>query len=234
VFDFRTNVCYNISDSNRTNYKGGYFMEKKIITISREFGSGGRTIGREVANRLGIPFYDKELVEQIALESGFAWALFDRTEIAPDNKNAAREEGPLYKAYPDKTFGALAAWAWGYSRVVDALEIIGITDPDCIAFTGHSRGGKTALLAGALDPRARIVNPNNSGAGGSGCYRVRMRGTYQDGDEKRSETLRDLLKSFPFWFGPQMQHYTESEEHLPFDQHFLKALVAKTSAFKLF
>ncbi len=47
-------------------------MEKKIITISREFGSGGRTIGREVANRLGIPFYDKELVDQIALESGFA------------------------------------------------------------------------------------------------------------------------------------------------------------------
>lgn len=47
-------------------------MEKKIITISREFGSGGRTIGRQVAEKLGIPFYDKELVEQIALESGFA------------------------------------------------------------------------------------------------------------------------------------------------------------------
>ena len=47
-------------------------METKIITISREFGSGGRTIGREVAKRLGIPFYDKELVDQIALESGFA------------------------------------------------------------------------------------------------------------------------------------------------------------------
>ena len=47
-------------------------MEKKIITISREFGSGGRTIGRMVAEELGIPFYDKELVEQVALESGFA------------------------------------------------------------------------------------------------------------------------------------------------------------------
>ena len=47
-------------------------MDIKIITISREFGSGGRTIGREVANRLNIPFYDKELVEQVALESGFA------------------------------------------------------------------------------------------------------------------------------------------------------------------
>lgn len=47
-------------------------MEKKIITISREFGSGGRSIGRAVAERLGIDFYDKELVDQVALESGFS------------------------------------------------------------------------------------------------------------------------------------------------------------------
>lgn len=47
-------------------------MEKKIITVSREFGSGGRTIGRIIAEKLNIPFYDKDLVEQIALESGFA------------------------------------------------------------------------------------------------------------------------------------------------------------------
>lgn len=45
---------------------------KTIITISRQFGSGGRTVGRMVAEKLGIPFYDKELVDQIALESGFA------------------------------------------------------------------------------------------------------------------------------------------------------------------
>ena len=47
-------------------------MEKKIITISREFGSGGRSIGHMVADRLGIPFYDKDLVQEIAVESGFA------------------------------------------------------------------------------------------------------------------------------------------------------------------
>ena len=47
-------------------------MKKQIITISRQFGSGGRTVGRLVAEKLGIPFYDRELVEQIALESGFA------------------------------------------------------------------------------------------------------------------------------------------------------------------
>ena len=47
-------------------------MKKNIITISRQFGSGGRTVGHMIAEKLGIPFYDKELVEQIALESGFA------------------------------------------------------------------------------------------------------------------------------------------------------------------
>ena len=47
-------------------------MEKKIITISREFGAGGRTIGHLVADKLGIPFYDSKLVEDIAKESGFA------------------------------------------------------------------------------------------------------------------------------------------------------------------
>lgn len=45
---------------------------KKIITISREFGSGGRTIGRQVAERLGVVCYDKELIEKIAEETGFA------------------------------------------------------------------------------------------------------------------------------------------------------------------
>ena len=47
-------------------------MKKNIITISRQFGSGGHTVGKIVAEKLGIPFYDKELVDQIALESGFA------------------------------------------------------------------------------------------------------------------------------------------------------------------
>ena len=46
-------------------------MTKKVITISRAFGSGGRTIGKEVAKRLNIPCYDKELVDKVAEESGF-------------------------------------------------------------------------------------------------------------------------------------------------------------------
>ncbi len=61
-------------------------MEKKIITISREFGSGGRTIGHLVAQKLGIPFYDKELVDHISLESGFAKNYIEEHgEHAPGN-----------------------------------------------------------------------------------------------------------------------------------------------------
>ena len=46
-------------------------MKNKVITISREFGSGGRTIGKKGAEKLGIPCYDAELINQIAKESGF-------------------------------------------------------------------------------------------------------------------------------------------------------------------
>ena len=47
-------------------------MEKRIITISREFGSGGRFIGEEVAKKLGISYYDKDIIGQIAEQSGFS------------------------------------------------------------------------------------------------------------------------------------------------------------------
>lgn len=46
-------------------------MSKQIITISREFGSGGRSVGHRVAELLGVPYYDKELVKQVAVETGF-------------------------------------------------------------------------------------------------------------------------------------------------------------------
>ena len=47
-------------------------MAKRIITISREFGSGGRFIGEEVAKKLGIAYYDKDIINQIAEESGLS------------------------------------------------------------------------------------------------------------------------------------------------------------------
>lgn len=58
----------------------------RIITISREFGSGGRTIGKEVAAKLGIPCYDKELIEKIAAETGYAEDFIEEEgEYAPNS-----------------------------------------------------------------------------------------------------------------------------------------------------
>ena len=59
-------------------------MKNRIITISREFGSGGRTIGRKVAEKLGIPCYDAELIQKIAEKSGFSENYIkDAGEYAP-------------------------------------------------------------------------------------------------------------------------------------------------------
>lgn len=59
-------------------------MKYNILTLSREFGSGGRTVGRLVAEKLGIPFYDRELVNKVAQESGFTREYIeDAGEYAP-------------------------------------------------------------------------------------------------------------------------------------------------------
>ena len=59
-------------------------MVKRIITISREFGSGGRFIGEEVAKKLGIKYYDKDIIAQIAEQSGFSPEyITEKAELSP-------------------------------------------------------------------------------------------------------------------------------------------------------
>ena len=86
-----------------------------------------------------------------------------------------------------------------------------------ITVTGHSRGGKCALLAGAADERIALTVPNNSGCGGSGCYRLQA---------DKSEDIAVITKNFPFWFAPRFKDFIGRVERLPFDQHTVKALVA--------
>lgn len=79
-------------------------MKNRIITISREFGSGGRTIGKEVARQLGIPCYDSELIHKIAQESGFSEAYIkDAGEYAPSSFMSSlfsnRNFGPTNEDY---------------------------------------------------------------------------------------------------------------------------------------
>lgn len=161
------------------------------------------------------------------LDRNIAYATFNRCELADDIREVGRGHGDLYEIYSDYTFGALGAWAWGYSRAADALEEIGLFDLNYLAFTGHSRGAKTCMLAGVLDERAKIVNPNDSNGGSCGCYRVHCGGIREDGIEQKNETLDYMLEHhIGFWFGEEMEKYRKCEEKLPFDCHFLKALVA--------
>lgn len=160
------------------------------------------------------------------LDENIGLVLFNRTELAHDLRGEGRRKGQLYDAYPEYTFGALGAWAWGYSRCVDALDKLGLADMSCITFTGHSRGGKTAALAGALDERAAIVNPNETCAGACSCYRIEMKAITEEGVEKPSESLEKLWEKFGFWMGPRLGEYVGKEEELPFDSHYLKAMIA--------
>ena len=106
------------------------------------------------------------------LARGIMLAQFSRVEVVPDVYNSNRDQG-LYLAYPDHTFGALAGWAWGFHRCVDVLCALAFVDKNRIAVTGHSRGGKAALLAGATDDRIALTAPNGSGAGGAAAGRAR-------------------------------------------------------------
>lgn len=152
------------------------------------------------------------------LARGYILAEFNRVEIVPDLGSEKTDKTiGLWSMYPDADFGAIAAWAWGYHRVVDFLLTRPEVDKDKIAITGHSRGGKTVLLAGATDPRIALTAPNNSGCGGAGCFRF-------EGAE--SETLEMITRNFPFWFSPKLREWAGKEDQLPLDQHFVKALVA--------
>jgi hypothetical protein len=161
---------------------------------------------------LGWGRVDPTVVETV-VKRGYILAEFSRVEVAPDSA----EKGGVYAAYPQYDGGRLAAWAWGFHRVIDYLETQPFVDRRRIAVTGHSRGGKAALLAGASDERIALTAPNNSGCGGAGCYRFQG---------EQSEDIAAILKSFPFWFHPRFAAFIGHVDRLPFDQHTLKALIA--------
>ena len=169
-----------------------------------------------ILNGDGCWCYLTDEVQTAVLERGYILAAFNRTEIVPDCPHRGRSGG-LFDHYPREYFGSISARAWGYHRCVDFLSGLDVVDADRIAVTGHSRGGKTVLLAGATDERIALTAPNNSGCGGAGCFRVEGEG---------SETIEDILGMVPYWFSPRFQDYIGREKELPFDQHSLKALVA--------
>lgn len=153
---------------------------------------------------------------ELATDRGYIVADFYRTDLDPDND--VRTNG-VHPYYPEYDWATISVWAWGYYRVVDYLMTLENVDKDKIVVTGHSRGGKTALLAGAMDSRIAIVVPAGSGAGGCGCLKY-----MQGGAESLMRITRE--DKWHYWFQPRFSDFKRRVERLPFDQHFLKALVA--------
>ena len=156
--------------------------------------------------------YDGDDVIAEVLRRGYGLARFNRVELAPDLPGS-----PWPTDGAGHPTGAIARWAWGFHRALDALRQIEGVDAGRVAVVGHSRGGKAALLAGALDERIAVTCANDSGAGGAGSFRVLGPG---------AETLADITRTFGHWFDPGLARWAGRERELPFDQHLLKALVA--------
>jgi pimeloyl-ACP methyl ester carboxylesterase len=153
-----------------------------------------------------------------AIARGYGMAVFSNADVDPDDFDEFKNgiHGLLdINPRPDDAWGTIAAWAWGASRCLDYL----ITDKDIagdkIAVVGHSRGGKTALWAGAEDTRFAMVVSNESGCGGSALARRRF-----------GETVSRINTAFPHWFCSNYKEYNNNEDALPIDMHMLLALTA--------
>jgi pimeloyl-ACP methyl ester carboxylesterase len=160
------------------------------------------------------PFWPAEEI----VARGYAAATFHNADVAPDKPNAWTQGvhtlyDPSQRA-PD-AWGTIAAWAWGASRCMDYLVTDPAIDARRVAVVGHSRGGKTALWAGAEDPRFAMVVSNCSGSTGASIARG-----------KQGENIRRINTVFPHWFCENYKRFNDREAELPVDQHLLAALAA--------
>lgn len=188
-----------------------------IVIHNREFPDLAQAVERP------SPFLPVEAI----IKRGYAVAVFHTSDVDPDNKDGfdqgirgffARAKlgasADISSRQPGD-WGAISAWAWGASRVLDHLVTLPEIDASRIAVIGHSRGGKTAAWAAAEDTRFAAAFVNESGCGGAALSRRRF-----------GETIARITTAFPHWFCKKLDDYADAEDKLPIDQHQLFGLIA--------
>ena len=149
-----------------------------------------------------------------------AMITFNTNNVAPESGG-----GKFFQLYNGGQ-GTIIAWAWGVSRLIDALE----KDPDAgidvkhLAVSGCSRLGKAALAIGAFDERIALTIPQESGSGGASLWRVGA----QVNKQKGKQFVQGLASagSEGKWMISSFKNYDGRENTLPFDQHMLVSMVA--------
>lgn len=161
----------------------------------------------------------------IPAPSGVVVITYNNDDVAAQNNQGSRGQGKFFELYPDLTVdGAMTAWAWGVSRILDVLETLPDTNvnPKKVAVTGCSRNGKGALVAGALDTRIALTIPQESGSGGTACWRLSDYENHNGTTQTASEIVQENV-----WFATQFDEFAKNTvDTLPFDHHMLAGLVA--------
>lgn len=161
---------------------------------------------------------DRFIPSEELVDNGFAVLSFCHNDVTRDNDDFTDGlAGVLYENGKRKSTdaGKLAMWAWAAQRVMDYACTLEYLDKERSIVCGHSRLGKTALLAAATDERFKFAYLNNSGCSGAALSRG-----------KNGEQIKDICHYFPYWFCENYKKYVEKETEMPFDQHYLAALIA--------
>jgi hypothetical protein len=153
------------------------------------------------------------------VDNGFAVLSFCYNDVTKDNDDFTDGlAGILYEngKRNSNDCGKIAMWAWAAQRVMDYAETLSnVLDLDCAIVCGHSRLGKTALLAAATDERFKFAHSNDSGCSGAAITRGKV-----------GEQLSNICKVFPYWFCENYLNYAKNDCTIPFDQHYLIASIA--------
>lgn len=190
------------------------------VKVGRAWDARTKTRSPATTGRaLGGPFDVLRLVER-----GYGVAMFNYNDVEPDSLDSLAygvrslylPEGATEPEEADE-WGAVAAWAWSVSRIVDYFETDADVDARRIAITGASRLGKTALWAGARDERIAAVIASVSGEGGAALSR-----------RDYGETVAHLVAPtrYPYWYARNYADWAGRMAAAPFDAHFILALVA--------
>ena len=189
--------------------------------------SGNRSVleGESTGGRVPWPVSE-------VLQRGYLLASIHASEIVADNP--ARAESDLARVRRDAgshrqrtDTATIMAWAFGLSCAVSALRREDFVAGNRIAVFGHSRLGKAALLAAAMDTRIAAVISSQSGCGGAAPWRVppELREPRADG-RPAVETLESIVGEFPHWFAHALSEYLGRADQLPLEQSDLMALCA--------